>query len=388
MPTVYFSVSSEGYGHSSRAMALAKHWALPDVLIGTYGIALQRITRHGYPTVNVPQEIKLVGKQGSFDVGKTILQNPSRALTFNQIVIHEMDIMRRHKVAVVVADGRMAPVVAASRLELPCVVLTNQSAFYPFFAQDTALVKLLGLSFDWLMKFWLSSAEEIWIPDFPPPHTVCLYNLSEDAKVKKRTRFVGPLVRWTPEELHTLPPLPDGRKQVVVSLGGHAYRQPLFDAMLVAARQLPGIQFDVFSSFTCEHPPENVTIFGTEEECAPYFKAAHLVITQAGHSTAMELATLGTPAIVVPDTFQTEQENNARRLSELGLAKVLTYDQLALNQDGCGDRNVLVTTITAALADQFLAERAGYMAQKAAALAADPVAVQLLVDYASRLTTY
>jgi hypothetical protein len=93
-------------------------------------------------------------------------------------------------VTLVVADGRIAPVVAASRMDVPCLVLTNQSAFYPFFAKDTPLVKLLGVSFEWVMKFWLCSAEEILIPDFPPPYTVCLPNLSLKPKVKKRTHFL------------------------------------------------------------------------------------------------------------------------------------------------------------------------------------------------------
>ncbi len=38
-------------------------------------------------------------------------------------------------------------------------------------------------------------------------------------------------------------------------------------------------------------------------------KAADLVVTQAGHSTAMELLTLGKPSVIIPDMKQREQEN-------------------------------------------------------------------------------
>ena len=43
---------------------------------------------------------------------------------------------------------------------------------------------------------YLSSNEEILIPDFEPPYTICLPNLSHNKKIMKRTRFVGPLVSF------------------------------------------------------------------------------------------------------------------------------------------------------------------------------------------------
>ena len=235
---VYLSFSSEGYGHSSRGLAIARYLTQQEVVIGTYSYALKRVKSFGYTCEEVPQELKFIGSHGSFDVSRTIFQNPTRALGFNQIVQDEADIIKRHGVSLVVADGRMAPVLAAARLDIPCLVLTNQSAFYPFFERESELVKLLGRSFEWVMKLWLSSAEEILIPDFPPPDTVCLPNLSGNYQVKKRTRFVGPLVMWTADEVEPIERNAD-RPLITVSLGGHDYRRPLFDAVLQVARQMP-----------------------------------------------------------------------------------------------------------------------------------------------------
>src|SRR4051812_39652192 len=83
---IYLSVSSEGYGHSSRALALARQFRPGDILLASYGYALERIRSYEYPSVEVSQEVKFVGSEGHFDVGKTILSNPARALGFNQIV--------------------------------------------------------------------------------------------------------------------------------------------------------------------------------------------------------------------------------------------------------------------------------------------------------------
>jgi UDP:flavonoid glycosyltransferase YjiC (YdhE family) len=386
---IYLSVSSEGYGHSSRAMALAAHLPPTQVVMASYGLAQQRLQRQGFRCLTVPQEIKLVGNAGKFDMGRTILRNPQRALSFNQVVQTEQDALKQEGATLVIADGRMAPVVAASRLHIPCVVLTNQSAFYPFFDQDSPLIKLLGLSFEWLMQFWLSSAEEIWIPDFPPPDTVCLPNLSPDMQVKKRTRFVGPLVAWQPADLATPPELeallaqPDRPPVVVASLGGHGYRRPLFDAVVDAARHMPHHQFHVFSGFLfaeSQGPLPNLTLHSIEEEAAPYLKAADIVVSQAGHSTAMELLTLGQPSILIPDHQQIEQENNARRMTELGVALSLTYDQLEAGE--------LPQTLHTALQCNSLRSHAQGFAQRAHQWQAPQQAAHQVAHYAQRILDY
>jgi UDP-N-acetylglucosamine--N-acetylmuramyl-(pentapeptide) pyrophosphoryl-undecaprenol N-acetylglucosamine transferase len=379
---LYLSVSSEGYGHSSRALALARQFRPGEILIASYGYALERIRSFDYPSVEVSQEVKFVGSEGHFDVGKTILSNPARALGFNQIVMEEMDIIKRHGITLVVADGRMAPVLAAERLDIPCIVLTNQSAFYPFFERDSALVKLFGRSFEWVMKLWLSSAEEILIPDFPPPGTVCLPNLSDNYQVKKRTRFVGPLVAW---QAHEVTPVakPGENPLIVASLGGHEYRRPLFDAVLEAARRSSDLDFVIISSFTAGNVPHNVQIHPFVKDAAPYFKAADLVITQAGHSTAMELLTLGKPSLIVPDSHQIEQENNARRMVELGVALSMAYDDLLDETQA-----PLRAKIRQLLESPEFSERTRAFADMAAEIHGAATAANHLREFAHRLSAY
>jgi len=379
---VYFSISSEGYGHSSRALAIARQFKPGEILLASYSYALERIRSYDYPSVEVSQEVKFVGSEGHFDVGKTILSNPARALGLNQIVQEEMDIIKRHGITLVVADGRIAPVLAAERLDIPCIVLTNQSAFYPFFERDSALVKLFGRSFEWVMKLWLSSAEEILIPDFSPPYTVCLPNLSDNYQVKKRTRFVGPLVAWTAEEI--LPIERDTQTPLVVaSLGGHEYRRPLFDAVVDAARQMGHVNFIIISSFTTQNAPHNVQIHPFVKEAAPYFKAADLVITQAGHSTAMELLTLGKPSLIIPDSQQIEQENNARRMAELGVSLTMSYNEL-LHQN----QATLKDNIQHLLDSPEYGRQSQEFAKMAAQMHGALQAAEHLREFAHRLSAY
>ena len=76
-------------------------------------------------------------------------------------------------------------------------------------------------------------------------------------------------------------------------------------------------------------------------DMAPVMRAADLVICRAGASTISELTALGTPALMVPSPYVTNnhQEKNARALEEHGGAVVLTEPECsgqALFQAACG----------------------------------------------------
>lgn len=377
---IYLSVSSEGFGHSSRALAIIKEFKPEEVLIGSYNYAFERFKQSGYPSVRLSQELNLIGEKGAFDVKKTIIKNHVWALNFNQLVNEEIDIIRRSQASCVIADGRLVPVMAADKLGLPCVVITNQSAFYPFFEKDSSLIKVFGRSFDWIMKTWMSSAEEILIPDLPPPYTICLPNLSRNFKVKKRTRFLGPLVAWDRSEIIEEKKPDNSKFYIVVTLGGHSYRKPLFDNVIEAARLLPDISFDIFTSFKSQNLPDNVRIMKLAPNLASYLKAANLIITQAGHSSSMELLTLGKPSIIIPDYMQMEQENNASRMAELNLASVIEYTNLS--------PLTLINTIKKMLNEEMYTENTEKFALMVEEIQGRKKAADVIREYSERMQTY
>ncbi len=375
---VYLSISSEGLGHSSRALAIAGEFPKDEVIIGTYNYSLERFKNLGYNCAELPQELRLIGAKGAFDVKKTIIKNHDWALKFNDIINKEIDVIRENGASCVVADGRMSPVMAADKLSLPCIVITNQSAFYPFFEKDSALIRVFGKSFDWIMKTWLSSAEEIMIPDFPPPYTVCMDSLSRNFKVMKRTRFVGPLVCFDVDNIEEIEKPSD--TYIVVTLGGHAYRKPLFDRVLETARLLSDYHFDIFSSFEAPEIPGNVRIFSRIGNIAPYLNAADLVITQAGHSTAMELLSLGKPSIIIPDFKQTEQENNASRMEALQTAIKLEYKEFLPDR--------LAKSIIKIINDPVYKQSAEKFKIMAGEIRGSKNAAEVIREYSARLQYY
>lgn len=376
---IYFSISSEGYGHSSRTMAISKELDSGKYLVGTYGYALERLKAKGIPCHKISQELKFVGQDGAFDVTKTILQNQSWVMKFNKMVDEEVDIIKKSGASCVVADGRMIPVMAADKLKLPCITITNQSAFYPFFQQDNWFVKLLGVSFDSWMKMYLSSTEEILIPDFEPPYTICLPNLSHNRKIMKRTRFVGPLVNFDTDYVPFIQ-RESKNPYVVVCLGGHAYRRPIFDCILEVAKRLPDIDFEIFTFFEADEIPKNVSISGMIPDISSYLKTADIVIAQAGHSTAMEILSLGKPSVIIPDLNQIEQENNAKRMGELQVSEVITHDKLTMD--------VMQDCIQKVMNDDKYRKNAQVFAIMSKEMNAKRRVADILTEYSMRLHRY
>lgn len=65
-----------------------------------------------------------------------------------------------------------------------------------------------------------------------------------------------------------------------------------------------------------------------EKEIGPVFNSADLIVSRAGAHTVYELLTLKKPAILIPIPWskQNEQQENAKYLESLGLAKIVTQD--------------------------------------------------------------
>lgn len=70
---IYFSVCGEGYGHSSRDLAIAKVLRRygAHVLMGGYGYVLERL-REDFDCVKIRRELEMVGDGGAFDLKATI----------------------------------------------------------------------------------------------------------------------------------------------------------------------------------------------------------------------------------------------------------------------------------------------------------------------------
>ena len=60
-----------------------------------------------------------------------------------------------------------------------------------------------------------------------------------------------------------------------------------------------------------------------------YLKASDLVVSRAGHGTLTQSIYYGKPMILIPTPSHTEQMNNAQRVEEMGIAKVIEQNVLS-----------------------------------------------------------
>jgi len=378
---IYFSVCGEGYGHSSRDMAIAK--ALEDsgaqVLMGGYGYVLDRMKK-SFKAVEVMREIEMTGNGGSFDMKVTILKSSKPALDFSKIVAEEKKIMESFGATCAIADGRSAAIVAAFHLGIPCIVIANQTSIAPFFAKHNLFLRFIGKQIEMSLSAGISLADDVIIPDFPPPDTICLGTLGWQKHIKKKETFVGPVV--SSEFInHRKGGASDIKNPFVLTiLGGHAFRLPIFEGIIKAAEKFPEMNFLIFTKFKSASYPKNVIVREFADDISQYMRATELIITQAGHSTAMEILSLGKPALIIPDKGQAEQEQNARRMKELGVAETLDYSNLSPEN--------IYEKIGALLREKKYKESAKKYSAMARKMNGAKKAAEIILEYSERLQRY
>lgn len=376
---IYFSVCGEGYGHSSRAISIASKLesAGAHILMGSYGYALERLKTF-YPAVNIMKEFEMMAKDGAFDLKATLLQSKNSALNYSGIMSGEKKAMEDFSATCVVSDGRIAPVLAAFKQGLPCVVISNQTSIESFFRESSFLVHLLGKPVEFSLKTSMEFAEVVLIPDFPPPHTVCLDSLSKSRHVMKKQEFTGPIVA---ERYENPTKEPDVKNPCVMTvLSGHEFSIPVFNSILSAAYRFPEVEFIVFAKFESKNIPQNVRLMGFRDDLSSYMNSSDLIITQAGHSTAMEIMTIGKPALIIPIKGQIEQENNAARLKALGICEILDYQSL--------DPENFYTKINSLLTDTHFRERSRFYSEMASNMNGSRTAAEIILGLSGRIQCY
>lgn len=376
---VYFSICGEGYGHSSRELAIAEELKEigADILMGSYGYVLERL-RKNFDSIELKREFEMVGDKGAFDLGATIQKSRKTAIQFSSIIKEEKKAIENFKATCIVADGRTAAIFAAFQLGLPCVNVSNQTSLEPFFRDSNFLIRLIGKPVELTMQTATTLAEVTLIPDLLPPDTICLESLCKDLHIMKKQCFVGPVV--SSEFFKSAPRVNIKNPFVLILLGGHSFRYPIFENILKIADQFTEIDFLIFTKFKSDHLPSNVKVSEFASDISSYMKSADLIITQAGHSTAMEILTTGKPALIIPDKGQIEQENNAQRMSELGACETLDYDSLC--------QESLSLKIRMLLNDRKYREKAALYSEMSKRMNGPQKAAQMIMELSRRIQCY
>lgn len=306
-------------GHLFPGLAVAEELKKRDrtkevVFVGTtHGIEARVIPREGYP-------IKFLKAEGL--VGKSLVKKARALGLFAVALVEALRILKTVKPSLVIGVGGYASVgmvLAAALKGIPTLIHEQNSV--PGFAN-----KFLAKFVDAVAATYQES-----LSAFPPEKTYLTGNPVR-----------APLLARDERKARTLFPLIAHKFTILVfggSLGAHSINQAMIEALNYLLEMRQNIQF---LHQTGERDAEAVTEAyrgkGFQGVVVPFiyqmaeaYTVADLVICRAGATTLAELTAVGRPAILIPYPYaaSNHQEHNARKLEDMGAARVIPERKLS-----------------------------------------------------------
>lgn len=302
---IYFVSNGFGYGHVSRDVELAK--ALRErgheVVFSTYGDGLAFLRHYDFEVIEVEEFGEVSFTSTEIEVFRTVL-NTLRSLK-PEMLLEARRILRDVSPDVMVVDGYVPAMVSKilrSWRKMRIFLITNETIQWKKLEGNLSLpIKKLGEAAEALLVYL---ADEIIVPDFPPPYTLCLDNLAFYDQ-KQKFHFVGPVIPRLEER---------GRERVVVNFGGSAVN-PQVEHVLRGAEELLGERFVVARHMA-------------REQYLELLSSARVLITHGGHTSIMEAIACSKPVVGVPIKNYPEREGNLRGVERLGAGRILDVEWL------------------------------------------------------------
>ncbi|MEM2094409.1 MAG: glycosyltransferase, partial [Candidatus Bathyarchaeia archaeon] len=244
-------------------------------------------------------------------------------------------------------------IIAARLLGLP--VLTILNLYRVKIPREKRFLSLAKLADGGILtvvgRLW-SMSDEILIPDFPEPYTLSVGNLGIPPWRRYKVRLVGPVLRLKAselpckEELREKLGLQDGPVIFVPISGPQQEKEYFARKIQEILLKMPAEYRIVISLANPERDGVqvkvgNVTIHSWLHNWCEYLKACDMLICRSGLGTISQAICFGKPLLTVPTPSHTEQQNNAFRAEELGVAKVLDQRKLTFESVLSGIREVL-----------------------------------------------
>ncbi len=331
-PLIYLPSYGSGLGHVSRLSVIASELRTKGypVRFSSFGDGARYLKEQGYECDICP-EIDVGWTDGKPSAMKTLLNLPSMMLSFVKQVRFETKNMKALKPKVVVNDSRLSSVIAASKLEIPCITMLNQVRIA---LPEGKMKKVAGFGEQYgaelLGRMW-SRSDKILVPDLPPPYTICAKNVWDIDAVASKLDYVGFVVRKKDFDEDNLSKLKarfgiNGSKRTFFAQisGPGGTRENTIKKVLEASKKANGGTSFIVSGGNPGGSTEPVKIGNSWyfEWCPirdELFALADYAVIRGGHSTIAQSVSYGKPMVVLPIENHSEQIGNGKKVSELGL---------------------------------------------------------------------
>jgi uncharacterized protein (TIGR00661 family) len=310
----------EGFGHTMRCIAAARELEKRgyEVYFAAYKTSKRIIEENfGFEVFDTHAEISLTGKEGKFDFKRSALNSKKILYNLVRAAHREYKLIKNLKIDMMISDSKYSALFAAKLENIPSILIINQNRIRP-----KGKTRMLGYFIGGFLNVFNRLADVIIVPDFPPPYTVCEYNLKNLEKLV----FTGPLIQYDSKKY-------EKEKRFILSLiGGFGYRLRILKFLNRLAEKREDLEFKLICGTAKPKGLKrlkNIDIIRFEKNMGNLFARAEIVVAHAGHSTLMEILCFGKPCIIIPDLNHPEQENNAKKIEELGCGIVLSHRNLS-----------------------------------------------------------
>jgi UDP-N-acetylglucosamine--N-acetylmuramyl-(pentapeptide) pyrophosphoryl-undecaprenol N-acetylglucosamine transferase len=315
-----------GMGHASRSMALARKLEEEgvEVLFASYGSGYQMLEDHSqYHVVKLP-DIKFYGSDGELDLKHTARKSIDVPFIFLKSIYHESRIIKNFRPDVVVADSHYSAPITCRIIGIPCVLVSNDLKidFSEVYYRDRTM-EYLENGLQRFVRDVSRLCSSIIIPDIKDSCEV-------PSQIYDRVNFTGPLLNMDPETMLSKEEIrknfgfSNSESIVLATVGGTWFGRKLLNMLNQAAVEMncdrliivTGPQINLDSKFYSQRVLNQSFVGGMME----WMKLSDLVISLAGHTTSMEIASLGIPNLMVPIDNHPEQLKNASNMRKHGIS--------------------------------------------------------------------
>jgi len=343
-----------GMGHTSRTVALGRKFAEngDEVLFASYGSGFQTLNDHSdFDVVKLP-EIKFYGSSGELNLKYTARKSIDAPFIFLKSIYHESRIIKEFNPDVVVSDSHYSVPITCKVLGIPCVLVSNDICpdFKEVYPNDRTM-DYLENGLQRFIKDVSKLCQSIIIPDIQNSWDI-------SPQIRDRVNFTGPILKMNTETMDSKEELrrrfgfEKSEKIVMVTVGGSEFGNKLIDLSCQAAPDLACDRLILVTGpqITIDHEESSSRIICKKylEDMMEWMKLSDLMVSLAGHTTCMEIASLGIPSVLIPIENHPEQLKNAMNMRKYGIARVE-------NMENLNSKN-LSNTINQALDDVDLKE--------------------------------
>jgi len=321
----YFAVHSQGLGHATRSVALAR--GLLERREDLYFLflagspALDLVVASGFDALTMPPAPDFPAQEGALRPVWHWYREYARYLRVAGRFMRKEGDWDYYRF--LVSDSELSSVREAVRQHVPTALIVNE--FTREFARDALSKAVEGFG-----NFWFTRLAR----------RIDLILVADSGPDWPNVKRVGPIVRRPSASREKLrEDLVFRKRTILVTVGGTALGEFVVKAAVKAFRELnlEDVSMVVVSGPKLKvDPAPGVYTYGFLPNLQDFVLASDLVISTAGRGTTNEALAYGTPLIAIPPKGHAEAERNARglgyRFEDVHRLKELIPEKLALGR--------------------------------------------------------